>query len=541
MSIPTPRESASSLIPHYFKRLRPLFWAAILVAASACSAHRRNATNSLPTYDPFIPLQGGGPTVDATSTAPPTRTPGPTPTRADLTVRVPTRNPESSLATPTADRPHSIPTARETTAQYTVQAGDTLGSIAAAYGVSVAALQRANSISDQDILAVGETLEVPASKPSAGGPSFKIVPDSELVYGPAAAEFDVKAFVAAQGGYLSAYTQDLDGTSLDAGQVVQRVAQDYSVNPRLLLALLEYRSQWLSKANPGASTLEYPLGFVEPNHTGLYHQLAWAANGLNRGFYLWRAGAVGHWVLQDGTEVQIDPTINAGTAGVQSFFAAQDDIATWRTDVSAFGLFQTYFFLYGNPFDLAIEPLAPVSLSQPHMELPFEGQSTWAFTGGPHAAWDSGSAWGALDFAPADVQGCAVSQQWVTAAADGLIVRADHGAVIEDLDGDGYEQTGWDVLYMHMAAQDRVQAGTYVYVGDRIGHPSCEGGIANAAHLHLARKYNGEWIAADGIVPFVLGGWTSSGNGIEYDGFLRRGSLSLEAAEGISGVNQVTP
>ena len=44
-------------------------------------------------------------------------------------------------------------------------------------------------------------------------------------------------------------------------------------------------------------------------------------------------------------------TINAGTAGVQGCFAVLDDRTTWDTDVNPFGLFQTYFFLFGNPFD----------------------------------------------------------------------------------------------------------------------------------------------------------------------------------------------
>jgi hypothetical protein len=35
-----------------------------------------------------------------------------------------------------------------------------------------------------------------------------------------------------------------------------------------------------------------------------------------------------------------------------------------------------------------------------------------------------------------------------------------------------------------------------VKTGDRIGHPSCEGGAANATHVHIARRYNGEWIPA---------------------------------------------
>ena len=164
----------------------------------------------------------------------------------------------------------------------------------------------------------------------------------------------------------------------------------------------------------------------------------------------------------------------------------------------------------------------------------------WAFTGGPHASWDSGSGWGALDFAPPDVLGCAVSEEWVTAATDGYVVRASDGAVVQDLDGDGYEQTGWSVLYMHVFEPDRVEAGTFLYAGDRIGHPSCEGGISNASHLHLVRKLNGEWIPADGPQPFVLSGWVSSGDGQEYDGFLALGSRKLEAAEGATELNIIT-
>lgn len=513
---------------------------ALAVLTAACSSLGASPPGGYPTYNPFVPLEGSPSAAESAGALAPTRTPGPTPTRAPLSVRVPTRNPASPLATPTPDGGHLLPTPRQQSNVYVVQAGDTLGSIAESYGISVQALQRANGIVDQNLLSIGQILDVPAPQPGPPGPSFKIVPDSELVYGPASALFDVASFIQTEAGYLASYTQVVNGETLSGSQVITRVAQDYSVNPRLLLALLEYRSQWVTNADPNPATLDYPLGFIEPNHVGLYHQLTWAANEFNRGFYLWRADAVGHWVLHDGSIVSVDPTINAGTAGVQNFFSVLDDRTTWNTDVTAFGLFQTYFFLFGNPFDIAIEPLTPLSLSQPRMLLPFERGAVWAFTGGPHAAWDSGSAWGALDFAPPDVLGCAVSQQWVTAVANGLIVRAANGSVIEDLDGDGYEQTGWDVLYMHIAAQDSVPASTYVYAGDRIGHPSCEGGIANAAHLHISRKYNGEWIAADGAVPFAMDGWTSAGNGTEYDGFLRRGSVTLEAFEGINDSNQIT-
>ena len=40
--------------------------------------------------------------------------------------------------------------------------------------------------------------------------------------------------------------------------------------------------------------------------------------------------------------------------------------------------------------------------------------------------------------------------------ADGLVVHSDLGVVIQDLDRDGYEQTGWVLMYVHLADRDRV-------------------------------------------------------------------------------------
>jgi murein DD-endopeptidase MepM/ murein hydrolase activator NlpD len=284
------------------------------------------------------------------------------------------------------------------------------------------------------------------------------------------------------------------------------------------------------------------MGYYNNYYAGLYRQLAWASDNLSRGYFQWRANALANLPLADGTNVPVDPTINAGTAGVQYFFSLLDDKPAWDADVRESGLIQTYIQLFGYPFDYDIASLIPPNLTQPPMQLPFESGVTWAYTGGPHGGWDAGSAWGGLDFAPPfEGMGCAPSDMWVTAVADGYITRAHNGAVIQDLDNDGYEQTGWTVLYMHIDSNERVQPGTYVYAGDHIGHPSCEGGISNATHLHLSRRYNGEWIAADGNLPFNLSGWISSGNGIYYDGYLSKGGVTLQAEEGVlDGVNLIS-
>ena len=86
--------------------------------------------------------------------------------------------------------------------EYTVKSGDTLGNVAQQYGISLEALIAANKLANPDILNVGQILTIPVPDASGIGPSFKIIPDSELVYGPSSAQFDVNAFITAKDGYL---------------------------------------------------------------------------------------------------------------------------------------------------------------------------------------------------------------------------------------------------------------------------------------------------------------------------------------------------
>ncbi len=450
----------------------------------------------------------------------------------------PTRLPGDPELVPTPDDSHYTEVGSHGQEEYMVQRGDMLSAIAEAYGVSVEALVEANNLANPDALEVGQVLIIPAVEPRPTGPADKIIPDSELVYGPLSASTDVDAYIQSKGGYLASYTQDVNGEMLTGAQVVVRIAQAYSVNPRLLLALLEYRSGWLT--NPDPVETDNPFGYIDDWYAGLYRQLAWASVHLNSGFYRWRAGTVTEWVLADNSVVPVAPTINAGTAGVQNFFAKLDSYEAWLADVFAGGFYDTYYILFRYPFDFAIEPLVPASLFQPRMRLPFEDGEIWAFTGGPHLAWDAGTPFGAIDFAPpGEALGCVQSDSWVTAVADGLVTRTGDGVVILDLDLDGNEGTGWVVLYMHIESRDRVQPGTFLRAGEPVGHPSCEGGLSSGTHVHLARKFNGVWVAADGTVPFNLDGWVSTGTGEEYVGTLTRNGVVVESFEGNNPINQI--
>ncbi len=356
----------------------------------------------------------------------------------------PTRMPDQPIYTPTPSAPLPLPTLRTEDIYYSVQWGDTVKSIAYRYNLLPEQIIEANQITNPSLIYTGQSLLLPAPKISPTGPSFKIIPDSELVRGPYSVRFQIESFINNQPGFLKEYEVEIEGEMMGSAEIISRISQDYSVNPRLLLALIEHQSGWLTSKND--QDIPYPLDYREAGYEGLFYQLAWTADELNRGYYLWKVKGVGSWTLKDGVNVPIDPTINAGTAGVQNFFAQVLPHQEWTSAVSEEGLVNTYIQLFGYPFDFTFFPLIPDGLIQPQLQLPFEDDVTWLFSGGPHGGWDTGSAWAALDFAPeAKDLGCQPSNHWVVAVADGIITRSDHGAVVQSIDGDPYDQTGWSI------------------------------------------------------------------------------------------------
>jgi LysM repeat protein len=86
-------------------------------------------------------------------------------------IPTPTTIPPTRVAQPTAVAqvsptveiaPTAAATAATGTQEYTVQAGDSLGAIAAKFGVTVDALIQANDIADPNIIVVGQVLKIPA-------------------------------------------------------------------------------------------------------------------------------------------------------------------------------------------------------------------------------------------------------------------------------------------------------------------------------------------------------------------------------------------
>ncbi len=409
---------------------------------------------------------------------------------------------------------------------YETQAGDTLNALAARFDVRVEDIQGAEGASPNALLAPGQTLRIPFT-PRTTTPAERLFPDSEVVASPSSVGFDIQAFVNQAGGYLQGYTQYLPSPgTLKGWQVVRYAARNYAINPRLLLALLEFQGGWVSGI-PDEARQTYPLGYTRLPEGDLYRQLRAAAEDLSYGYYGWREGRLTRLRFPDGQELYLAPTLNAGTVALMYYFSRHYPLDQWQRVLdpeAEDGFLAFYARWFGDPWERAakVEPLYPPDLRQPEMILPFSRGARWYLTSGPHGGYGEKGAWAALDFAPLGSPGCYTSPAWVLAAASGLVVRSEKGIVVVDLDADGHEETGWVLFYLHVATQDRVPAGTFVNRGDLIGHPSCEGGRATGTHVHIARRFNGEWMAAGGPVPFNLGGWIAYSTGAYRRGYLER-------------------
>jgi murein DD-endopeptidase MepM/ murein hydrolase activator NlpD len=514
-----------------------------LIAASFLLASCAGNVSLWGQYATPTPLGGVPPTSSpapavATETSVPfvteavTNTVVPTPTFSEAFVT-------EEVASPVVDTPvvnTVTPTATSPTLLYYTQNGDWLPAVATRFGVEVSEIVSPKVLPEKGLLDSGTLLMIPdtldRSVPFTSG--LQLIPDNEIIFSKTSLDFDIATYVKEAGGYLSTHRQWLESTGWTSGaSVIERLAFENSINPRLLLALLDYEAHWVRGKPENSFRTDYPMGQENYHNKGLYEQLAWAGNQLSRGYYDWRAGRLTELTFQDGNKLRLDPALNAGTVGLMYYFSRHHSYNEWLRIMDQYGGFMTFYqSMFGDPWSRSdtIGAIFPPAISQPEMSLPFALRSAWAFTGGPHGAWEHDGPLAALDFAPPSAKsGCLSSDKWIVSAAPGLVVRSGYGVVVVDMDGDGFEQTGWNLLYLHVSATGRIAKGEWVEQDAPIGHPSCEGGVSTGTHVHFARKFNGEWVSADGPIPFVLSGWTVTAGDKPYQGKLLKGDKVITA------------
>jgi LasA protease len=441
----------------------------------------------------------------------------------------------SDLATTTPPYPTRPRYSPGELVDYVAQTGDTLPGLAIRFNTSVEEILEANPFIPEltTTMPPGMPMKIPIYHIPLWGSPYQILPDSLFVNGPAQVDFDIAYYIDSQPGWLKDYETYVADETRTGAEVVEYIAHYYSISPRLLLALLEYHAGALSEPVLDPELEDYPLGYRYWKYKDLFMQLVWATNLLNNAYYEYRTGQLDHLIHSDDRISRFDPWLNAASVSLHNYFNTRYSYENYLEAISEDGFVVTYEKLFGDPW-LNDQPHIEGSLIQPQFIFPFQPGDVWALTGGPHAAWGTGEPMAALDFAPpSKTSGCVPSNRWATAVADGLVVRSGGGEVMLDLDGDGDERTGWNIFYLHIATEDRVSLGTQLKQGDPIGHPSCEGGSSTGTHIHIARKYNGEWIPANGfcggVLAFNLEGWIAHNGDQPYLGTLTRNGKVVTA------------
>lgn len=415
---------------------------------------------------------------------------------------------------------------------YTAQTGDTLPALAARFNTTIEEILTANPQIPRDATTMppGMPMHIPIYFLALWANPFKIIPDHAFINGPTVIGFNTAAFIESQPGWLKEYNVYASGKWRNGAEMVDFVALNYSVNPRLLLAILEYQGGALTQPEPPVK--KNLLGLKRKYWESPYLQLVLAANVLNNGYYGWRVGKKLEFEETNGILIRPDPWQNAGSVAIQYYFSRIFSGDEYTRAVGPLGLTQIYTNFFGSQWEDQTV-LIPGSLQQPELLLPFPYDQVWSYTGGPHTGWGTGEPLAAIDFAPpVALEGCRVEDKnTALAMADGLIARSSVNGVALDLDKDGDERTGWVIFYLHLATRERAPLGAELKAGDPIGYPSCEGGRSTGAHEHIARKYNGEWIVADSAIPFNIDGWVVHNGSREYLGTLTKGGATVIACE----------
>jgi LasA protease len=429
------------------------------------------------------------------------------------------------------------------TIPYYAQPGDTLPNLASRFQTTLTALFVLNpGLQNQPpitFLPVGTPIMIKLGQEPDWGSGQTLLPNDLFVNGPTEADFNLETFVNQNNGWLKTYIDNSSGNHVTGVQIVNDIAQNYSISPRLIVALLEYQLHGLSDHIPPAS---YSLGNPDEARKPLTNQISWMANTLNNGFYGWQDGKGS---TLSNAQIRLNPWLNSATTALLYYFSLVKPSSSSQPANKSAGEFILTYQKYFGTIDwnsTQVSNLLPPGLSQPKLILPFgPSDKKWLYSGGPHSGWGVGDPLAALDFAPpSETAGCDSSPEWALAVADGVIARSDDGLVILDLDGDGKYQTGWAIQYLHLLPASVPGVGSQLKQGDPIGHPSCIGGHASGRHVHVARLYNGVWISTSDPLPFNLAGWVATAGGQEYQGLLTRGDVQVPSSIYGEGKSQIS-
>ncbi len=343
------------------------------------------------------------------------------------------------------------------------------------------------------------------------------------VAAPASAQgLNVQRFLDGQPGVLKTYR---DG-QYTVAQAIEAYASYYSLNPRILLTLLELEQRLLTDAKPSAERLSKPFGPSGPE--GFIKQIEWAVREIRSGFGPYTTAPVVRFV--DGGSVTLDVKQEASLLAVARFLAQGRTEARWRS------LIDGYAPLYAKLWGKEPEPPTPTpAATRPFLGLPWPAGVEMihsSYFDHVYPTVDRGAddnsfivnylGRGNLSYNTHDGHDYYFPQQPIgtpiLAAAPGVAYAYStpgNGVVIRH----GGEYAGYETVYWHLDQfaiifQGKIDNGVGVRVeaGTPLGVSGKSGFTDGGAHLHFEVRHNGKQVDPYGWYgpgPDPCAAWTA--------------------------------
>jgi len=323
--------------------------------------------------------------------------------------------------------------------------------------------------------------------------------DRRITYEPGFYSPQIQAFLDSQPSLLKRLQFQVGEGRYSFAEVLVGQTSYYSVNPKVILALLEQRSSLLSIASPSADQVGWALGYQgeNGNKRGLQAQVRWAIKQI----LLAKRDYPQYVPLTYADNSSTPPPPGMGMSEYVIARVLAPTTSPDRLPALLQGFLQTYTRLFGDPRPPPTDWPAPAA---PFLAWPLEkraavtsffdhggpfltrnalaGVTTYwgrtetdiAFSYNGHDGWDYAAA-------PPDLALAAAAGEVVFAgnADDNCATRAvivDHG-------------NGYRTLYWHLSRID-AELGQHVARGQPIGMIG-ESGCANGPHLHFGVQYLG--------------------------------------------------
>src|SRR3989339_677841 len=329
--------------------------------------------------------------------------------------------------------------------------------------------------------------------------------DGQFVYGPNVNDFDLYKYLKEKAPHLLPYYNNLYYYSLSP-----------SINPRVILTLLELRNSIISSTTDIEERLKDPLRI---DNSGFEKELDLVTTKLN-GFFYYILNKYYKTSLEkredlklnlnDGNTILLSKNINAGTYALLATFSdlmGKEELEIFNSNLDNKSFYNTYISLFpeSDPFSQQnmLDTVTPPSADL--LQFPYPIGESWYYNG-VHSYSIGGSDRSSIDFSTSSTfpsWGTSTSNSWAVAAFPGTITKHTNeqgvscGATIDYGDG-------WQVYYYHLQniqdyTNNKIKRNEKVgNLADSEAKATCLGGAASGEHVHFSLKKNGALYDVDG-------------------------------------------